>query len=334
MDKSAFDSENPNIFCDSIIDNVYALMIKAHPDYLHWAAIEIAAKFRHFMPGWIQAIPSGTDAAVLSELISDKTEARNFIPAHLLEDLSNISELYTLESLALENCRREHWLNKAYEVQDIGIEERYKKITHFLLPASKIKEKDVTDLFGNITGEDHCPCRKFVEAQRAFAGFCEKISSVSKPFPTFGAIYKSLESTATQDTETQNGATGTIYLCLSQECDSLRKKNLLLLKGTVDNGSSAEESVIRLSYLGETFVFLPKAENLRTVNVLGEKTERRLDGYEKIGHLRKATVRRILSRFWNYMSRSAVNLPRFTLVERDEDERFILRGRSEDENGD
>jgi HPt (histidine-containing phosphotransfer) domain-containing protein len=305
-------------FSNSVIEAIYDLMSKANPDYLHWAAIEIAAKLRHSIPGWVQAIPRGTDAAFLSELKSEKCEARDFIPEHLLEDLSHKAKLHVLKSLDLDSCNPEHWKNKSYTIQaTVAGSERYKKFVHFSFPALKLEKKDV-DTIRQQSGSDQ-PSKSFLISQQAFTEFCENISSAPEAFPTFGAVY--IEKTT-------NGASGlagnkdlqTIYLCLSQECDSLRSDNLLILEGSVTQGSSTQEGVTRLSLQGKIFGFLPEARSIQSVTVDNGSSggyAQRLEKFDKIGQLRKATARRILSRFWNHLSRSAVNLSRFTLKDRE-----------------
>ena len=302
---SSFSAEE---FCGSIFDVIYDLMSKANLDYLHWTAIEIAAKLRHSIPSWVQAIPCGTDAAFLSELSSDKTEARDFIVENLLEDLNHIAKLNSLSSLESANCALEHWTNKPYAIQNIATsDERCKKFVHFHLSSSKLEKKDVTSIRENQTEDE--PSKIFLRSQQSLTEFCENLSSDLEPFPTFGAVYKQADSA---DVKSNN-----IYVCLSQECDALRSQSLMILKGKLDDGTTLKEGETKLSLLGNVFRFLPEAQSLQSVIVCSKGDGRCLDGFQKVSQLRKSTARRILSRFWNHMSRSAVNLSRFTLKERD-----------------
>ena len=305
-------------FCHSVIENIYALMSKANPDYLHWAAIEIAAKLRHSIPGWIQAIPRNTDAAVLSELSSEKTEARDFIPEHLLEDLSHVAKIHLLTSLDSENCMPTHWRSNPYDIQAISASsERYKKFVHFELPSSELGKNDVVSIRKRLSADE--PSKFFVSSQQSFTEFCENISCTLESFPTFGSVYIKEQPVggSSGGSNVGNGETNTIYLCLSQECDALRGDSLMLLEGSVTHGSSAKEGITKLSLLGKVFGFLPEAQSLQSVAVENSGDERQLGSFKKIGQLRKATARRILNRFWNHLSRSAVNLSRFTLKDRD-----------------
>jgi Response receiver domain len=318
MKKPDFGSYSPADFSSSVIDAIYALMSKANPDYLHWAAIEIAAKLRTSIPGWVQSIPRGTDAAVLSELSSEQTEARDFIPEHLLEDLSHMAKLHMLQSLDLESCKPGYWSNRPYEIQSIEEgSERYTKFVQLSFSASKLEKKDVDALRHKSTTDE--PTKHFVGSQQLFTEFCENISSAPETFPTFGAVYihEQTDDSSIGVGDDVNRETNTIHLCLSQECDTLRSSSLILLKGNVAQGSSAKEGITKLSVLGKVFGFLPEAQSLQSVAVEYTGDERRLGSFKKIGQLRKATARRILNRFWNHLSRSAVNLSRFTLKDRD-----------------
>jgi hypothetical protein len=320
MKKPDLGSASASVFSHSVINSIYDLMSKANPDYLHWAAIEIAAKVRHSIPGWIQAIPCGTDAAVLSELISDDSEACDFIPEHLLEDLSHLAKLHSLLSLDSENCEPSHWQNKTYDSEALPTNsERYKKFVHFSLASSDLDKKSVDTIRKKSLEED--PCKLFLKSQQSFTSFCENLSGTTESFPTFGSVYV-LEPKEDDNADSSNideGEFHIIYVCLSQECDSVRSNSLILLKGSVASGSSTKENITKLALQDKVFGFLPEAQSIKSVDVdLGDEGSiRQLTQFKKIGQLRKATARRILSRFWNHVSRSAVNLSRFTLKDRD-----------------
>jgi len=318
MSKPDFQSYSADVFSNSILVAIFDLMLKAYPDYLHWAAIEIAAKLRHSIPRWIQAIPRETDLAVLSELMSDKTEARDFIPEHLLEDLSHMAKLRLLDSLDSANCKHEHWNNKPYDIKAVDTNSaRSKKFVHLSCSAEKLEKKDVELIRKESAGDESS--KFFIISQQAFTEFCESVGGALETFPTFGAVYvreQVVDSVVDSDDKGRRNA----YLCLSQECDSLRSDTLLLLEGSINHGSSNKDGITLLSLRGKVFGFLPEAQSLLSITVAKPDSGgggRRLDGFQKIGQLRKATARRILSRFWNHLSRSAVNLSRFTLKDRD-----------------
>lgn len=305
-------------FCRTVITNIYDLMTHAHPDYLHWAAMEIAAKMRHSIPGWIKAIPRGTDPAVLSELMSEESEAREFIPEHLLEDLSNLARLNVLSSLDGRNCRQEHWLYPSYNIERPPTSDRRAdKAVHLSIPAAKLVPADIEAIRRQVSS-DH-GSETYINSQHLFEGFCENMSSCPDTNPTFGSVYtKDVPNNSTNPQDRiGDGDQSTIYLCLSQECDALRRKSLLLLIGRGASPSSSRRGgVTKLSFGGKVFEFVHEADSIQTVVVQEVNGKRTLDGYAKIGQVRKATARRIINRYWSHMSRSAVNLSRFALTDR------------------
>lgn len=318
MNKNNLSSSSASEFCNCIVDRIFELMSTASPDYLHWTAFEIAGKLRHTIPYWIQAIPNGTDAAILSELISDSTESRDFIPENLLEDLSHIAKLHALSSLDVQNCQA-----KPYEVRSVSAGDlRHKKFVHFsrgvlVIDAdgkqSSISIKDINSM-RKTDNDDIEECEKFMLSQQIFSEFCEHISKAPEAGPTFGAIFTKSEVTS----DTSINSPQEIYLCLSQECDSVREDNLIMLRGSLVSGKSTKEGVTKLSFRKNVFGFLPVANSIQSAEVVEVDGERSLGGFIKKGQLRRATARRILSRYWNYLSRSAVNLPTFARVDRAE----------------
>lgn len=295
-------------FCRSVIDAIYALMSKANPDYLHWAAIEIAAKLRHSIPGWVQAIPRGTDTAVLSELISEDTEARSFIPEHLLEDLSHLAKLHSLASLDSKNCNPEDWRNRPHA----GVSDSYESKTQlhngFVRLSSSILEISEDDIKKMRETPAIGNCTEFIKCQETLAQFCESISRHVDSNPAFGAVYEQLKKVS-------DGEKPKIYVCVSQECDCLRGYNLLFLEGKESAPGSSDLGSTKLLFQGREYKFAPRAEGLKPFKVDSARSIKEL---RKIGQLRDATARRILSRFWNHFSRSAINLPTFARIERAE----------------
>lgn len=309
MSKSDFKPNNPDGFCNSVLDNVYNLMAQANPDYLHWTAIEIAAKLHHSIPEWLQGIPRGTDAAVLSELLSDKTEARDFIPEHLLEDLSHLAKIHILDSLTLENCQPENWINKPESFVNIGTsaDATENPCDNFIQLKSDIlgiNRKDIKQIRSDSERSDYL---EFVKSQMNFAQFCESMIKHIDENPAFGAVYKK--------TNQQQGEPPKIYICISQECDCSRSYNLLFLEGKKDVPGASKFGVTSLFFQGEEYKFCARSEKIQTFKI---ESNRSIRNMKKVGQLRKATAARILNRFWNHMSRPAVNLPTFVRVERAE----------------
>lgn len=308
MKKPDFGSYSPADFSSSVIDAIYALMSKANPDYLHWAAIEIAAKLRHSIPGWVQSIPRGTDSAVLSELISEDTEARSFIPEHLLEDLGHLAKLHALDSLDSKNFKPKEGPNKPPE--DAGDPNGSEIHTHesFVHLSSSILEISEDDIKKMRQSPDVGDCTDFIKCQEMLTQFCESISKPIDSNPAFGAVYEQLKKAS-------EGEKPKIYVCVSQECDCLRGHNLLFLEGKESAPGSSDLGSTKLFFQGKEYKFAARAEGLESFKVNSARSIKEL---KKIGQLRDATARRILSRFWNHFSRSAVNLPTFARIERAE----------------
>lgn len=294
-------------FCVEIFESIYGLMSITGPDYLHWSAFEIAGKLRRSIPGWIKALPRGTDAAILSELLNPETEARDFIPENLLEDLSHIAKLNVLNSLKNENCQV-----MPYDIQTIKEgDPRHKKFVHFKQSPSDLVAKDIKSMK---SAADEPEASIFINSQQILNEFCEHISQAPESHPTFGSIY--IEQKEKSDSINKDNSV--IYLCVSQECDLMRKKDLILLMGNLAGTDTDKEGSTRLSFNKKIYVITPEASAIRAINIATKDGSRSIEGFYKVGQLRIATARRVLSRYWNHISRSAVNLPTFARVDRGE----------------
>lgn len=308
MTKPALEAYSAADFSGSVIEAIYSLMSKGTPDYLHWAAIEIAAKLRHSIPGWVQAIPRETDAAVLSELISENTEARTFIPEHLLEDLSHLAKLHSLDTLHSENCKPEDSSNRPPTGDCNSCEQEPEAHNSFIRLSSSIVEISEATIKKMRESKDRGGCSEFIQSQERLAQFCESISRHGESTPSFGAIYE-------QSKKADVNEKPKIWICISQECDCLRGCNLLFLKGKASNPGPSSPGATKLLFQGREYEFTARAEDIKSYKVDSQRSIKEL---KKIGQLRDATARRILSRFWNQLSRSAVNLPTFARIERAE----------------
>jgi CheY-like chemotaxis protein len=295
-------------FSDSVIEAIYNLMAKANSDYLHWAAIEIAAKLRHSVPMWIQGIPRETDAAVLSEMLSENTEARTFIPEHLLEDLSHLAKLNVLDSLNSKNCKPEDWTNNPHISDSSSCGSETESHYNFVSLNSSISGISEDAIVKMRVDSESGACSNFIKSQEQFAQFCESISRHIDQSPSFGAVYE-------QSKKAEGGEKPKIFICISQECDCLRGFNLLFLKGKESKPGSSGPGATKLLFQGKEYEFTARPEDIKSYKVDSKRSIKELN---KVGQLRDATARRILSRFWNHLSRAAVNLPTFARIERAE----------------
>lgn len=320
MKKPNFSSYSSSDFSNSVIESIFALVLKANPDYLHWAALEIAAKLRYSIPGWIQAIPHNTDAAVLSELISSNTEARSFIPEHLLEDLSHLAKLHSLDSLASNNCKPEDWPNSPQTDISDSFESEAEDHDIFIRLNSGIEGISKDAIVKMRKDSESAGCSEFIKCQERLAQFCETISKHVDSKPSFGGVYEQTKIAVA-------GEKAKIFICISQECDCIRGHNLLFLRGKESKPGPSSQGVTKLLFQGNEYEFTARAEDIMSYKVNSARSIKEL---KKIGQLRESTARRILSRFWNHLSRSAVNLPTFARIERAENN--TISTRDEDSN--
>lgn len=282
-----------------IQDAVFNLISSAYPDYLHWAALEIAGKFRNHFPQWINDLPNGTDIAVMQELLNEQSEIREYLPENLLEDFVEIARAKSLESLQLENTKRDNWVNRPNHLQPLTKKTTgTDRLLHVHTSAKKLTARDfsITEFLDEIKGTEEG--QKWVQSNRAFLEFCEVSSnSASTEAPSPGSLYQ------------KNDAENSIFVCASQACDCARKSTLLLLKG--DASDEARGGSTNLNHQEKTYRIDPVAENIMQVTVSDSEGCRTLKGYTKIGQLRPAIAARIISRFWTGNTRPAVNHPNF-----------------------
>ena len=303
-------------FSQSVLDNIFQLVSKATPDCLHWAAIEMAAKLRHTIPAWLQALPNGTDSALLAELMSDSTEARTFIPGHLLEDLSHLASVCALDSLDNQHYnlpRPVQGMQETVAPNEGEDMKTYRDFVSLKAGVAGISKSAIHQIRKNI---DDADCSGFISCQERLAQFCEVLSKHADSKPAFGAVYMKEE-------KVNEGEKPKVYLCISQECDCIRGFNLLFLEGRERKKASGEDldtnsdktSTTRLLFHNQEYEFIGRPENLKSLKI---DSKRDIKGYKKVGQLRSATVQRIRARVWNQISRPAINLPTFTRVERAE----------------
>lgn len=271
---------------------VYDLVSIHYPDYLHWAALEIAEKFRSHVPEWLQSLPTETDASVLQELLDDHSEIRSYLPENLLDNLVQIASANSLESFHSDNTKREHWANRPPFIQD----QPKSKVENYInvLKSAKSIRKDFQEIHAgakNMVGGT-----EWIDSQQDLIEFCENLPlRGNSPLP--GSIYISIGE------EKQHEF---IYICVSQECDCMRSSPLLFVKAVRNDEVKANSTSLRFN--GATYRVESKAENLLQLPV---NENRSIDSYQRAGQLRRAIAMRIISRFWSGTTRPAVNHPTF-----------------------
>ena len=285
---------------DEIIESVFSLLSFYYPDYLHWAALEIAEKIRSHVPEWLQSLPSGTDSAVLYELLDDHSEIRAYLPENAFESLVSVASAKKLETLHSDNTKREHWVNRPSFVNDNASSKVEKHIS--LLKQPKHLRNDLKSILED--SQANAEIINWLGAQQCFLEFCENLPSKDDaPLP--GSVYTSIGEEKEHEF---------IYICVSQECDCMRSSPLLFVKAVRNEEVKASSTSLRFN--GATFRVDSKAENLLQLQV---SQDRSIDSYQKKGQLRRAIAMRIISRFWSGTTRPAVNHPTFARALRSEE---------------
>jgi len=292
--------DDNRIIAPEILAVVDDLIQSAHPDYIHWAAFEIATRLRNHIPAWLKAIPRGTDMALLQELFAENSEGRQYIPENILEDLVAVVQATELETLSATHTSRENWLNRPSGVsEEAGTNNE--KMVNLLVSAEAMDAKQISKL---ATSSPDIPAHAaWLDSHQVFVEFCEKLSQVDydRP-PRPGAVYKKRNPVVAERK--------VIYLCASQACDCSRGDSpLILLKAVTTSEVKLGSSVLR--YGGEDYRFDSNSESLILAEVNENDGKRILTDYELIGQLRPAIAARITSRFWIGTTRPAVNHPTF-----------------------
>ncbi len=277
---------------DEIIESIFSLLSFYYPDYLHWAALEIAEKIRSHVPEWLQSLPSGTDLSVLQELLHKKSEIRSYLPENLFENLVRIASANTLESLSEDHTKRDHWNNRPLFIQDV----QRSKVENYInvVKSAKDLRDDLPEILGglaNCSGGD-----EWLKAQLDLIEFCEIMPSVGRePLP--GAIYTPIEPEESDES---------IYICVSQECDCVRGTPLLFVRAVRATDIKAVSTSLRFERY--TYRIDSKADNLIKLDI---EDDRSIKLYQKAGQIRTQIAARIISRFWSGTTRPAVNHPTF-----------------------
>lgn len=284
-----------------IIEAIFDLLSKSYPDYLHWAALEISAKIREHIPDWLHSLPTGTDVAVLQELLDERSELRTYLPANLFENLVCAASASTLKSLGSENTQREHWENPPPFVDGQGNSRKDNYIN--IKRSAKNLRDELPALVSESSDDDRF--KQWFEAQHVLVEFCETMPAGSEnPLP--GAVYR--------ENDQEEEPAEELLVCASQACDCIRSTSLLFIKAVRCDEVKAGSTSFRFS--GNNYRNDPKAKNLVQLDV-GE--DRSITGYKKVGQIRPQIATRIISRFWRGTTRPAVNHPTFVRALRAEE---------------
>lgn len=92
-----------------LFDKILLLMTEVHEDYLHWIALEMAAKIKEIAPQWISSLPKHTDLGILAEVKHSRDTVCETIFENLMEDLRVAIKPESLESLGLSHFDEDAW---------------------------------------------------------------------------------------------------------------------------------------------------------------------------------------------------------------------------------
>ena len=287
-----------------ILDSIDRLMMSVFPDYIHWAALEIAGSIKKFAPQWLESLPRGMNWALLSEYCHGKETTAELVVENLLEDLSHCIHSSQLKSTHPENCKGADWdslnsklssnhgLNKGPELDLLSLSD----------PPPEIRSKLLTKL----ESSQSTLITEFLQSQNLFDTFCENVSpdnsGRTEIYP--GSVFKISDS--------QN--LDKIFVCVSQACDCLRSSDLLFVAGTMEKVPKQGSTIVKFQQ--QCYRFDAEGKNLSIHNITENEGQRFPQGLTKIGQLRAATTRRLAARFWNYTTRSAVNHSAYARAER------------------
>lgn len=291
-------------FALTILSTIEHLMSVAYPDYIHWAALEIASDIKKFAPQWLESLPRGMDWALLSEYCYGNEATAELVVENLLEDLSHCIRPSQLESTHPNNCKGVDWseleghLTKLHGLED-GAE-----LSLLSLDEDPPKIRDgLPDGFLNPTND---LVKEFVVSQKIFNTFCENVSPEAVGIPGIapGSVFQIAGATGQSE----------IFVCVSQACDCLWKKELLFVKGKRERKTKLGSTVVKFQQ--QCYRFDAEGINLSILRITGSNESKVPDGLVKIGQFRAATTRRLAARFWSYATRSAVNHSEYARAER------------------
>ena len=305
--KSDFSERNG---ATQLVDAIFAHMALTYPDYLHWTAIELAGKIKAHSPRWLSSIPANTDLAVLSENLHSAEGISEAIIENLLEDLGEVLDFSSIESIQPSALRCEDWpKGESYKEQllaeiagvDRGLLDNIQKVVPLAVAAQKSldpKTKILAKVLKNV--ESYPALKTFGESIKALGEFCETRSSSSEVRVMRGSVLRKIDESKDE-----------ILVCVSQSCDCQRETSLLFM-GAVTVGDDHEgrpgETFFR--FKEKTYLVASTASNLRVLDVSLEV--RIPKGYKVVGRLREIALYRIIGRFWGQATRVGINQPRFT----------------------
>lgn len=171
------------------------------------------------------------------------------------------------------------------------------------IPAKRTKLRKFWDKISDLAQTD-TTLYSLIESHSAFASFCENISLHTKNQLSDTLISRGL--VLSKD--------NTIFICISQSCDCIRKHDFLFLKSEQTPSSYSDNTkqsiYVRLQH--KLYAIPLDASAIVSLN------QHSLDKYEKIALLRKDIVDRIADKFFSYITRVGVDISETERILRNE----------------
>jgi len=293
----------------ALIDKIYEQLAHTYPDYLHWAAIEIAGRIKTLTHSWLSRLPTNTDIAILAERRHSTENIEEAILENLLDDLKETVTLDAVSSLNPDHLTPAQWLRRdecnATLEQDLATipDSNHKATARTLHPltAAEALKRDDQKTYTRVL-EKHGNLSSIMELKRSVEALGEFSEVVSVP-RTDGNVLRPGSVLLPEANDTAK-----ILVCISQGCDCLRATKLLFLQGADASGTSGESGETFLQFNGKRYIFRPKAESLCSFQPGSNRTT--VSGWKQIGLLRQSVLARLLSRYWAYSTRVGINQPR------------------------
>lgn len=303
-----------------LLDEIFTLMAGTYKDYLHWAALEIAANIKEITPQWLSSLPKQTDLGLLAEHIHSTESVKETVFENLMDDLRVSLNPDNLSCLSDECLDTNKWPEKERFIA--LIEEDIKKTKDQANLRSKVEKlipccitdsnpderkkvrnnlRDHTKkLKKHIEGKNMDSIERFLSESGRFSEFCEKVSLPSSSCKMLkrGSIFA----------EDSYANPSKIWVCISQSCDCVRSSKLMFLEGQKVDIANEGTSNLYTRFNGSLFEFSCDPRTLTIENV-EEEGLRHLKGKRCFGYLRRDIVDRLAGKYWAHITRVGINIP-------------------------
>ncbi|WP_061207217.1 response regulator receiver domain [Leptospira santarosai] len=292
-----------DMLSSQIVEAVYAMLLAAYPDLLHWAGLEIAVEIKQLLPKIIGKIPEGSDSAlVYQRLHSDvPEEVSSQVSDAFLRELgfnSLMKPLKIVSDSSLESLLPADGIDPEYRSNDT----KKRKLAREKINKEAKAEKQVILTTGAKLYE-HALHEKWGFIKECFFSYDKEDLLLVR-----GAILK--------DRSNDN-----YFLCSTPSCDLYRLRvekedSILFVKGVKkDKLAETKKGSFVQTYVSKDLIIewdpydvlrLPINTDIKGYPKINDPI---LSNYELIGFLKHEFVDRLLHRTWTNQTRVAVDIP-------------------------